>query len=195
MIWNAEQLNALIRERRSVFPQFYTGEKVDDTIVEQMLENARWAPTHKMTEPWRFIVFTENGIRQLAEEQSKLYKEVTERNGTFREDKYTSLKSKPLLSSHIIAVCMHRDPKKSVPEVEEVGAVYCAIENMYLTATAYGVGCYLSTGGITYFPEAKPLFDLGENGVLIGFLHVGKPKSPITGGKRKAIAEISNWIR
>lgn len=195
MAWNIEQINALIRERRSVFPQFYSEEKVDDGIVEQMLENARWAPTHKMTEPWRFIVFTGDGIRQLAEEQSKLYKKVTERNGTFREDKYLSLRSKPLLSSHIIAVCMPRDPKKTVPEIEEIGAVYCAIENMYLTATAYGVGCYLSTGGITYFPEAKPLFDLGEDDLLIGFIHVGKPKSSISGGKRKPLAEISNWVR
>ena len=65
-----------------------------------------------------------------------------------------------MLSSHIIAVGMKRDEKKSVPEVEEIGAVFCAIQNMYLTATAYGVGAYLSTGGITYFEEAKEFFGL-----------------------------------
>ena len=67
-----------------------------------------------------------------------------------------------MLSSHIIAVGVKRDPKKSVPEIEEIGAVFCAIQNMYLTATAYGVGAYLSTGGITYFEEAKTFFGLEE---------------------------------
>lgn len=52
------EINTLIRHRRSVFQAEYTGEKVDDAIINQMLENANWAPTHKMTEPWRFIVYT-----------------------------------------------------------------------------------------------------------------------------------------
>jgi nitroreductase len=195
MSYNKEEVNRLIRERRSVFTQFYTGERVDDAIIEQMIESARWAPTHKLTEPWRFIVFTGEGIKQLAAEQANLYKEVTVRDGTFREDKYNSLLTKPMKSSHIIVVCMQRDPKKSVPAVEEIGAVFCALQNMQLTATAYGIGCYLSTGGITYFPESKKLFGLEEDDMVLGFLHVGVPKSIPSGGKRKATTEISHWVR
>jgi len=29
------------------------GKHVDNAIIQQMLENANWAPTHKLTEPWR----------------------------------------------------------------------------------------------------------------------------------------------
>jgi nitroreductase len=191
----AQHLNTVIHNRRSVFPQFYTGEKVDDSIVEQMLENARWAPTHKITEPWRFIVFTGEGIKELAKVQASVYKEVTTANNSFREDKYQSLQTKPLLSSHIIAVFMKRDPKKSVPEIEEIGAVFCAIQNIYLTATAYGIGCYLSTGGITHFKEAKPVFELSDDDQLLGFIHVGVPKMIIPAGKRKSVDDISNWVR
>src|SRR6187549_2380687 len=153
----AALVNTLIRNRRSVFQQQYTGEKVDDAIIRQMLENANWAPTHKLTEPWRFIVFTGNGIQKLAEEQSALYRQVTTAKGTYAEDRYQNLLTKPKLSSHIIAIAMKRDEKKSLPEIEEIGAVYCAVENMYLTASAYGVGCFLSTGGIAHWEEAKPL--------------------------------------
>jgi nitroreductase len=195
MSLSAADVNDLIQKRRSVFPQFYTGEIVDDTIIHQMLDNARWAPTHKLTEPWRFIVFTGDGIKQLAEAQAEVYKEVTTRTGSFKEDKYKSLLTKPLLSSHIIVVCMKRDAKKSVPEIEEAGAVFCAVENMYLTATAYGVGCYLSTGGITYFEEAKKVFELGPDDKLIGFMHVGVPKSISAGAKRKPVEEITEWVR
>jgi nitroreductase len=189
-----EDVNKLIRNRRSVFPQSYTGENVNDEIVRQMLVNASWAPTHRLTQPWRFVVFTRGGLKKLAEGQAEIYKEVTLRDGTFREDRYQNLLTKPMQSSHIIAVCMKRDPKKSVPEIEEVGAVFCAVENMYLTATAYGVGCYLSTGGITYFDESKRLFDLEPEDRLLGFIHIGIPKEIPAQGKRTPPEEFSLWF-
>lgn len=187
-------VNDVIKNRRSVFQPQFSGEKVDDAIINQMLENANWAPTHKFTEPWRFIVFTGKGIDQLAEAQSDLYKKVTEANGTFKENRYENLLTKPKLSSHIIAVAMKRDENKSLPEVEEIGAVFCAIQNMLLTAAAYGVGSYLSTGGITYFEEARKLFKLDPDDRLIGFIHVGHIKGPVPAGRRKPINDKVAWI-
>ncbi len=191
---NPEQLNEHIRQRRSVFPQDYTGERINDDVVRQIIENARWAPTHKLTEPWRFLIFTGDGIKALARFQSDLYKAVTEKDGTFKENNYQKLMTKPLMSSHIIAVLMMRDEKRSVPEVEEIGAVFCAIQNMYLTASAYGLGSYLSTGGVTYFDEAKSFFGLGEEDRLIGFFHLGVPKRTYPESRRKPAEEISHWI-
>src|SRR6185369_11308257 len=181
--------NELIRSRRSVFTKDYSGEKVDDNIVRQMLENANWAPTHKLTEPWRFVVFTDDGLKKLADFQSECYKKVTQAKGTFDEKKYDGLKSKPLECSHVIAVGMKRDEKKSLPEWEELGAVFCAIENMYLTATAYGIGCYLSTGGITTEEGVKDFFGLGKEDKLCGFLHVGIHAKQALLSKRNPVEE------
>ncbi len=192
---NPEDFDKLIRSRRSVFPAQYSGEKVSDDIVARMVENACHAPTHKLTQPWRFIVFTGDGILRLAKEQAEVYRQVTQRNGSFREDRYQALLTKPLLSSHIVAVAMKRDEKASVPEVEELGAVFCAIENMYLTATAYGVGCYLSTGGITYFDEARELFGLSASDRLIGFVHVGTPGAKLPPVKRMPPGDFISWVR
>ncbi|MEJ1236724.1 nitroreductase [Chryseolinea sp. T2] len=194
MTVDPELINKLIADRRSVFQGQYTGEKVDDRIVRQMLENANWAPTHKLTEPWRFVVFTGDGINKLAEFQSSLYKEVSTAKGTYKEDVFLKLLEKPALSSHIISVGMARDPKKSLPEVEEIGAVFCAVENIYLTASAYGVGCYLSTGGVTFYEEAKPFFGLGTDDKLLGFIHLGMPKGPVPAGKRRSIEEKVKWV-
>lgn len=190
-----EIINLLIQTRRSVFQQQYSGERVDDAIVQQMLENANWAPNHKNTQPWRFIVFTGEGIKRLAAAQAEVYKHVTEADGTYKEERYQNLLSKPMLSSHIIAVAMKRDEKKSVPAIEEIGAVFCAIQNMYLTATAYGVGAYLSTGGITYMDEAKKLFGLDEEDALIGFFHIGIPKAEVAAGKRAPVSDKVVWER
>src|SRR5690606_41707937 len=55
--------------------------------------------------------------------QSEFYKSYTTADGTFREDRYRNLQEKPLLSSHIIALIMKRDPAESVPAIEEAAAV------------------------------------------------------------------------
>jgi nitroreductase len=190
-----KEVNELIEKRRSIFPQDYTGEKVDDAIIAKILENANWAPTHKLTEPWRFMVFTGDGLKKLGEAQAEVYKNVTQKDGTYKEERYQNLLKKPMQSSHIIAVCMKRDERKSVPEVEEIGAVFCAVQNMYLTATAYNVGAYLSTGGITYFDEAKEIFGLSAEDKLLGFFHVGIPKHETLSSKRKPIEDKVIWVR
>src|SRR5258706_16458673 len=137
MKFKQEEVNELIRQRRSTFPKNYTGERVDDDTIQQMLENANWAPTHRLTEPWRFVVFSREGLRKLAAFQAECYRKVTVADGTFSEDRYQGLLTKPMQSSHIISIGMKRDEKKSVPEIEEVGAVFCAVQNMYINVTAY----------------------------------------------------------
>src|SRR6202035_950180 len=69
-------VNHLLRSRRSVFPdQFEKGKIIPEEIILELLENANWAPNHKNTEPWRFIVFTGNGLKKLATYQANRYKE------------------------------------------------------------------------------------------------------------------------
>jgi Nitroreductase len=73
MEYNTEEINHLIRNRRSVFPkQFIAGKKIPDNIIEQILINATYAPTHKQTEPWFFKVFTGDGLQRFADFQSEL---------------------------------------------------------------------------------------------------------------------------
>jgi nitroreductase len=194
MIYDLEAFDSLIKNRRSVFPQDYTGEMIEDVIVKKILEAALWAPSHKMTQPWRFVVYAGAGLKRLAEGQAAVYKKVTEADGTFKEHKYQNLLTKPLLASHIIAIIMKRDEKHSVREIEEIGAVFCAIENLYLATTAFNVGGYLSTGGITYFEESKNLFGLGPEDRLIGFFHMGVPGRMPSALKRKTIDEVVSWV-
>jgi len=190
-----ELVNQLLRERRSLYPAQYTGEPVDDVVIKEMLENANWAPTHRLTEPWRFVVFSGEGLKKLAVFQSELYRQVSTRAGHFDEGKFEKLATKPMLASHIIAIGMARDPKVSVPEQEELASVAMAVQNMYLTATAYNIGCYWGSGGVTYYEEAKPFFGLGPDDKLMGFLYIGnvnKEKWPK--GRRKSIDDKVTWI-
>ncbi|MDB5205810.1 MAG: nitroreductase, partial [Flavisolibacter sp.] len=137
MEYNIEEINGLIKNRRSHFPkQFDTTRKVDDTVVQQILENATWAPSHGQTEPWKFVVFTGEGLQKLATFQAELYKK--EAGDNFKEAPYQNLLANPLMASHVIALCLKRDPNKKFPEMEEIAAVSCAVQNIYLSVTAYG---------------------------------------------------------
>lgn len=192
--YKAAAFNSIIQNRKSIFPyQFEKGKHIPDEIIWQMLENANRAPTHKLTEPWRFTVFTGEGLQRFAKLQSAIYtKHAGEK---FKEKKLKNLEEYPLMASHVIAVCMKRNEEKKLPETEEIIATACAIENMYLTAAAYDLGCYLSTGGITYFEETKAHFDLSPDDKLIGFFYIGYvEKNYDFSTKRHPVREKVKWV-
>ncbi len=196
-IFNVEEVNKIIRNRRSMFvAQFRENDPVDDNIISELLENANWAPTHKLTEPWRFVVFSGEGLKKFADFQSELYKKRSEESGNFMEATYNKLKENPLKASHIIAIGMKRDLKANLPEMEEVAAVAMAVQNMYLTASARGLAAYWGTGGPTFWPEAKEFFGLEEEDKLMGFFYVAKPASDRwPQGKRSPIADKVTWVK
>jgi nitroreductase len=188
-----EQFNQLVRSRRSVFPdQLEAGKKVDDAIIREILINATWAPNHGKTEPWHFTVFSGDGLRSFANFQSELYRKVA--GDHFKEMTFSKMQQNPLKASHIIAIGMKRSSLKSIPEIEDIEAVACAVENIYLSVTAYGLGGYWTTGGVTYYEEAKSFFGLGETDKLLGFFYIGHVAMPSTGGHRLPLEQKVNWI-
>lgn len=174
----------LIRQRRSIFPQQYSGEPILREEVELMLENANWAPTHGRTEPWRFIVFSGNGLNSLAERHAELYKAEMPPE-QFKEQKYEKLQIRATQAEYVIAICVEVIPGGKIPEVEEIAASACAVQNMHLTATALGIAGYWSSGGMTYHPGMKKILGLSESEKCLGFFYLGKFDGPWPAGKRR----------
>lgn len=194
MQYNISEINHLMKHRRSVFVnQFDHNKQVDDLIIKQLLENATYAPTHGKTEPWHFVVFSGEGRKKLADFQSTLYKE--EAGEKFTTAKYEKLKQQPLQVSHIIAICLKRHESSKIPEIEEVEAVACAVQNIYLSVTAYNLGGYWSSGGITYMNNAKPFFGLKEADRLLGFFFIGHVATPSAPVPRAAWEEKVVWVK
>jgi nitroreductase len=193
MAFSPDYFNELVKARRSVFPdQFDTGKKVPDEIIKQIVENATWAPNHGQMEPWEFTVFTGEGLKRLAFFQSELYKK--EAGAEFTEGKYVKLQQQPLKASHVISIGMKRTTTKRIPEIEDVAAVACAVQNIYLSVTAYGLGGYWTTGGVTYLPDSKKFFGLGEQDKLLGFFYIGYVAVPSPAAKRVSLNEKMKWV-
>ncbi len=186
-----KEISNLIRKRRAIFPPNYIQKPIPKEIIWEILENANWAPTHKMTEPWRFKVFTGGALSQLSEFMTNWYQENTPAE-KFSERKLEKNRKKALQSACVIAICMQRDPKERLPEWEEIAAVACAVQNMWLTATAYGIGSYWSSPKSIH--DAQDVLELKEDEHCLGFFYMGYHNLPELSGKRTPIADKVEWV-
>ena len=191
---NEKEINTIIRNRRSVYPKQYAGGDVSKETIMEILENANWAPNHKRTQPWRFHVFMGKGLQRLANFQATLYWENSTKRGDYDEVKFEKLKITPLKAACVIAVSMKRSDPNLIPEIEEIIATGCAIENIYLSLSFYGLGGYISTGGGTYDPQTKNFLGLEVADKLIGYFYIGTYDGPVEEKSRKPIAERITWI-
>lgn len=193
MRFNVSEVNDCIRTRRTVMPEQFSSRKVHRELVETLLENARWAPTHRLTQPWRFHVFMGEGLKKLAEWQSETYKAITPEDA-FNAAKYKKLAERPLMASAVLAIVMKRDPEHRVPEVEEIASVAAAVENMYITCSAYGLGGYWGSGGMTYTQELKDWLKLGDEDRCMGFFYLGYPEEWPRQKPRTERRLFTEWI-
>ncbi len=188
---NLSIISKLIAERRSVYPNMYIDQPIEKAVIEQILENANWAPTHRMTEPWRFKVFQGEKLKQLSEYLGNYYKENTPPE-TFREMKFKKTVKKPLQSGAVIAICMQRDPDQSVPEEEEIASVAMAVQNMWLSCAAHGIGAYWSSPASAY--NADEFLGLQPGDRCLGWFYMGYYEAAPLPGKRSPISDKVDWL-
>jgi len=195
MKYNLSEISDLIKNRRTIFPEFYSDRKIHREQVETILNNAIWAPNHGSTQPWQFKVFLGDGRQHLSDFLSTLYTEKTAEED-FKQMKYNKLKNRPMMAGAIIAVSLRRDPESKIREIEEVEAVACAIQNMYLTCTAWGLGSFWSTPKLMYSQEMNDFLELKGEDKCLGLFYIGYPKSDLEWptSHRKPIEYNTEWV-
>ena len=158
----------LIKKRRSIFPVQYNETPIAKDTILKVLEAANWAPTHKKTEPWRFKVLQGEVKEKLGLFLSLKY---LENDLSPKEFKARKLIENPKRAGAVIAICMQRDAKKSLPEWEEIAAVSMAVQNMWLCCTELGIGAYWSSPGLIKYMDE--FFELAIGEVCLGFFYMG----------------------
>lgn len=193
MKYSLSELTEIIENRRTIFPEQFSTRKVQKEQVEKLINAAKWAPNHRLTQPWRFTVFMNEVLKDFGEFHSELYKSNKSAD-EFSQMKYDKIRKRTELSSAIILVGVKKDPSGKVPFVEEIAATAAAVQNMALLATAYGLGFYWGTGGMTYSDEMKEYVGLDKEDQILGQLFLGYPanewprKTP-----RKPMEYFTNW--
>ncbi len=67
-------INKLIAFRRAVYPSQFNKGEIDKGTLNQLLENANMAPTHKMTQPWFFKVYKNKEKARLGQVMAQVMK-------------------------------------------------------------------------------------------------------------------------
>ena len=172
-----DSIKSVIEGRRAVFPkEFDTSKVITEEEIISVLSLANWAPSHKQTEPWRFVVFRGEGLLALKEFMVQDY--MDHAGSVISEVKLKKISEKPELCQAIIAIVLERHEENGVPEWEELSAVACAVQNLWLAVHAKGWGGYWST------PEAifrmQVFLQLSDNQRCVGLFYLGIPKTENT---------------
>jgi nitroreductase len=168
---------------------------VPKELVERILESAVHAPNHRLTEPWRFHVFTGKGRGELARVRAEIASLQAEAEGESEEmaaGRISRERKKAFRAPVVIAV-ISKAGRDEVETLENYAACAAAVQNMQLMAHALGLGMMWRTGPIVYHDRMREFFGLKEGDTMVAHLYVGYPDMAERPRRREAAHEKTTW--
>jgi nitroreductase len=189
---------SLFRTRRTLKPaSMDPARAIPRETVTELLEDAHWAPTHGLTQPWRFHVFATPAARaRLGAGLESIYDALTP---PAKQDaaKRAKLSAGPQRAPVVIALAAKIDPHGKLPEWEEIAAVACAVENLMLSAHGRGLGAFWSSATAACSPEFIRWLGLDPaNHRALGLIYLGwpLPGQPAPQSSRVPLSERVTWL-
>jgi nitroreductase len=174
-----------IRTRRSIGR--VRPERPPRALIEHLLDAATWAPNHRLTEPWRFIVLAGPARTALGTAMAACLPAGTPEAEIARE------RAKPLRAPVVIVVAVEPAAGPKVVEIEEIAAGAAAIQNLLLAAHALGLAAQWRTGDAAYDPRIKAHLGLPQTAHILGFVYVGYAEGPAPTVRRRPATDLTRW--
>ncbi len=145
-----------VRTRRT--HKQYGREPLDRGTLEELLELARWAPNHHLTQPWRFRVLGPESLARL--------------QAAGGEKEAAKLGRAPTL---VLATAkLTGDP---VQDEEDLLATGCAVYVVLLAAHARGLASYWRTPGLLRTEAGRAALGVPDDEHVVALIHLGQPLS------------------
>jgi nitroreductase len=144
-----------IRSRRT--HKAFAPEPVPRELLDGLLELARWAPNHHLTNPWRFRVLGPAALERL--------KQAAGPQGASKLDRAPTLVAATVVRSG--------DP---VQDEEDLCATACATYAVLLGAHARGLAGYWRTPGVLRTPEGRQALGIPAGEQFVALVHLGWPR-------------------
>ena len=167
------ELEEAIRTRRT--HKAYGREPVDRATLEALLDLARWAPNHHLTNPWRFRVL---GPRSLA-----ALKVAAGEDGANKLDRAPTLVA--------VSASLSGDP---VADEEDLHATACAVHIVLLAAHARGLASYWRTPAVLRTLEGRAAIGMGEDERFVALVHLGRPRQEKVAPERASASAVVSWL-
>jgi nitroreductase len=162
-------VEAAIRARRT--HKQYESEPVDQAVVRELLDLARFAPNHKLTNPWRFRLLgpeTRAAIEELAGEKEAV-----------------KLRRAPTLV--LATAVLSEDPLLAE---EDMHATACAVFIVLLGATDRGLASYWRSPVSFHEDPIRAYLGLAENERVVALIHLGPAASEPPAKERLALDDV-----
>ncbi|MBV8280422.1 MAG: nitroreductase [Verrucomicrobia bacterium] len=175
-----------IQSRRTI--KEFRSDRIPEQTLWRILDTARWAPNHRLTEPWRIAIIGTQSREELAD--------ALARQTAAGQDPSVLAKAKEearrkVMSSPVLLAVTCRIAESPAQQVEDLAAVCAAVQNLQLAAWGEGIGTHWNTGRVTRLPETHALLQLSERGEeLVGFLYLGYPAQVPEPPKRRPIQDF-----
>jgi nitroreductase len=159
-----------IQERRSHFLKEFNGKKAPNTLIETLIHASIWAPSHKLTLPFRFVVISPDKLQELTSHIIVSYRENNLESLNLQ--KIEKMESYPEKLSHAIAIILK--PSHKIPLWEEYATLGAAIQNMYLMIQEEPhFGAYWTTGNETNSEKMRSLLRVSPEEIHCGYFFIG----------------------
>ncbi len=161
----------------------------DRDLISRLIEAGTRAPTHFLTQPWRFVVLAGDARLELGE----AFAAAARREGRDPEPE----RGKALRAPVIICVIEHPKLQHArVVETEEHYAIGAAMQNILIAAHAEGLAAMIRSGRATGLPEVRTYLGVGDDELVAGMIYVGypredEPERELT--RRAPVAEVTEW--
>jgi nitroreductase len=167
-------LDEAIRTRRT--HKVYGAEPVDEETLSELLELARWAPNHHLTQPWRFRVLGPHALAALKEAAGPEAASTFDRAPT------------------LVAVSVTQTGEDPVRDEEDLCAAACAAYIVLLAAHGRGLAGYWRTPAVLRTDAGRVALGVEADEHLIALLHLGPRRQEKDPPERASAAAYVRWL-
>jgi nitroreductase len=167
------ELEEAIRTRRT--HKAYGPQPVDRATLDELIDLARWAPNHHLTNPWRFRVLGPRALDRLKEAAG------AEAGG--------KLDRAPTLVA--VSAVQTGDP---VADEEDLCAAACAAYIVLLAAHGRGLVGYWRTPAVLRTADGRSALGIGDDERAIALLHLGPARQEQRPPERMPASEVVSYL-
>ncbi len=162
-----------IRTRRT--HKAYRPEPVARKTLSELLDLARWAPNHNLTNPWRFRVVGPQALERLKEAAGP--------------EAAAKLNRAPTL-----VVCSAALSGDALTDEEDLHATACAAYIVLLAAHGRGLVGYWRTPGVLRTDEGRAAVGIESGERFVALLYLGHPVQEQSPPERAPAADVITFL-
>ncbi len=186
---------------------------VPAALIRKVLDAGTKAPSGVNTQPWEFLVVTEEGGKKFVQERylryaNERFRALVDSLADDNSPHTRMLRTILHLAEHLheapvlLFVCGHRDWPATVPQEQRAGkapppygSIYPCVQNILLACRALGLGASPTTIHQMFEDELHDRFGVPEEVAIVALIPIGVPVGKFGPVRRTPATELTHFDR